>query len=208
MRMQFVLELLPDEGMALAPHGTASSQPRYLNCLGRWAAYGTELTPLLGWEDEASAQAACDTASLLRHSRIVASSLSGAHPRISAHVQRFHRHQTPALATPLPAQNTAFSRKAIDCVKTTVFSHAILAIENAPQDAKCRIESRWNRHIHTLFGGGSIVSASQFLTGKRAASAVQMICTGQYTPECPSSEDLIRKAMAMARKHPWNLPTP
>lgn len=207
VRLQFALEHLPEGSLqnnegALAPQ---AAQPRYLNTLGRWAAYGTDITPLLVWQDESSAHAACTAARVLRNCPgIVVSPLQNGGHRASAHTKTYSPSLAPALAAPLPAQNTAYTRKAADCIKTAVFSHAVLTLEAASGDAKSSLETLWNKHIHALFGGGSVVSASQFLTGKRACAAAEMIAKGHYSIAQEHVHREIMQAMAIASGHPWN----
>lgn len=181
---------------------------RYLDVYGRWVAQGTPMIPLLAWDSPDAAQAACATASSVRKGAIEVSTVAGGNFVPGNLLRLFAPTDAPALAGQLPRERITNTKLAADCHKMMVFTRAVLALHEAQDDtAKLHATALWNRIISQAFGGGSVVSASQFMAGRRAAHVISRYLCGSLVEddELPLSD--IARAVEIARTAPWNQST-
>lgn len=156
--------------------------PRLLNITGRWSASGSRAVPLLGWLDVAMASQAAARASSARSRAIeVVQAPSGAEGVIHGLSGPDH----PALLGYLPYAAAAAHGMAADVAKTMTFAGAVLSVFGSdvpgrPEDAAKEL----HRSMKAKFGGGSVVSAAQFLCGRRAHDVLWRVIEGEI--ECSS----------------------
>lgn len=181
---------------------------RYLDVYGRWVAHGTEQIPILAWENLEGAQAACSTASSMRKGELAVSTLGGHDYLPGKQLKLFCPANTPALAGQLPRERVSNAKLAADWHRTKVFTRAVLALqETTSEESKQVAVTQWNRIIWQAFGGGSVVSASQFLSGKRAANILDLLKSGSLIEDEELPIEDIERAIVIARSDHWNQPT-
>lgn len=205
MREYFVIEDCQVVSvLAPSPQQLSASTVFYLNSIGRWAASGSVVTPLLIWSDSQSAEAACFAARTLR-----------GNPGLRVGISAISRHQigqqaafyssaehASALAGDTSSVQPSSARIYLDFMKTALFSHALLDLNTAPD--KVITEDVWTKKIQQILGGGSLVSASQYLSGRRAAAVLNGFRDGQIALPDGLALDDIEQAVHIARQQPWN----
>lgn len=176
--------------LSLAGHQQAENEfanygvhhPRLLNVTGRWSAAGSRAVPLLGWLDEVVAtQAAARASSARSRAIVVVQAPSGAEGAIHGVNGTDHA----ALLGYLPYAAAAARCMDADVDKTMSFAGAVLSVFGAgvsgsPEDAAKEL----HRSMKVKFGGGSVVSAAQFLCGRRAHDVLCRVLEGEI--ECSS----------------------
>lgn len=185
-----------------APHA------RYLNAFGFWTASGSKLMPLLAWEDRTAAEAACAIAKGIRRCDVIVSTVGGTHQVPGDQLILYTPGHAQVLAGQLPRERVSSTKTASDWHRTKVFTGAVLELADAPDAAsKQAATTKWNKIIHATFSGGSVVSASQFLSGKRAAAIVELLRNGTLVEddELPIAD--IERAITIAKADSWNAPS-
>lgn len=174
--------------LSLVGHGQAENEfanygvhhPRLLNISGRWSAAGSRAVPLLGWLDERIANQAAARASGARSRAVeVVQAPSGAEGVIHGVSGPDHA----ALLGYLPYSAAAAHGMTADVGKTMAFAGAVLSVFGAdvsgrPEDAALEV----HRSMKAKFGGGSVVSAAQFLCGRKAHDVLCRVLEGEI--EC------------------------
>ncbi|SFF34829.1 hypothetical protein SAMN04489711_1474 [Paracidovorax wautersii] len=165
--------------------------------------------PLLAWEESAAAEAACTIARSIRKCDVIVSTVGGTHQVPGDQLILYSAsHHAQVLAGQLPRERVSSTKTASDWHRTKVFTGAVLELADAP-DAACKqaATTKWNKIIHATFAGGSVVSASQFLSGKRAAAIVELLRNGTLVEddELPIAD--IERAITIAKADSWNAPT-
>ena len=196
LQVYFVLEM-PAHGLALRSdlvHGGLNH--RYLNVTGRWSASGTPAVPLIAWQDHAEATKAADVASTARGRAVQVSSLSAQDPRAS---RPYSDSLSPALWSYLSYTETAAKKLEERRSKLMRNAAAVLAVANAP-DASSLVAANHQAttDLRTAYGGGSIVSAIQYLTGKDAADIIARVQDGELGCSEGLTPERLAQAMAIA----------
>lgn len=140
--------------------------PRLLNITGRWSASGSRVVPLLGWLSLEEATRAAQVASDAR-SRVVEVVEATSHDLGYIHGVNGSHHA--ALLGYLPYAAAAANGMVADIQKTMVYASAVLSIfgSDAP-GSPLEVAKPIHQSMKQQFGGGSVVSAAQFLCGRKA----------------------------------------
>jgi len=191
-----VLELV-DHGSALQANKIYGGQNhRYLNITGRWSGTGTDSVPLLNWGSLNSAQEAAETATIARGRKVNVSSLGR---QEATGFKPFEAKHQPALVGYLPYGSAAASKIEAERVKTMRYASAVFNVMNASENEDvhdlCKTETL---KIRSYFKGGSLVSASQYLTGKRAIDIAERVFDGELECDEGMSPEKLMFAMRMA----------
>lgn len=167
--------------------------PRLLNITGRWSATGSRVVPLLGWLSLEEATRAAQVASDAR-SRVVEVVEATSHDLGYIHGVSGSHHA--ALLGYLPYAAAAANGMVADIQKTMVYASAVLSIFGSDSPSSPPVEGAKiiHRSMKQQFGGGSVVSAAQFLCGRKAHDVLCRVLDEEI--ECAhgvaTRDDLIR----------------
>jgi hypothetical protein len=193
----FVLTL-PDHAGALrvqAIHGLRQS--RSLNVTGRWAAEGSKPVPLLTWGDADSASTAAGVAAEARGRTVIVTDVALDHP---AHFKMFSEAHRPALLGYLPYTEAAARKLEAERVKTMLYAIAVLTFAEAEtKEAKEVAAKQAARELARHYGGGSVLSAAQYLAGTRARDVLARVLDGELACDAEAATEDLVKACVMAR---------
>lgn len=186
-QMFFVLEM-KEHGLAKHYDQTFGGiNHRYLNVTGRWSTLSTVAVPLIAWTDHEEATSAAETASTARRRLIKVSNLSQVAHRP---FKIFSQPLRAALLGYLPYGETKKRKLELRRLKLMHYAKAVLAVYHAADQAGAETASRTaTSDLRKLYGGGSVISAMQYLAGKDAADVLarvldgELVCDEGQTPE-------------------------
>lgn len=173
---------------------------RYLNVTGRWSARGTKIVPLLAWRSHESAKKAAQKASDARQREISVSSLMSSRD-LSETMQYFSDTAAPALIGYLPYKATAAAKVEADRLKTMRYAAVLWRVCETEEEESEETIKQCNKELHEFCGGGSITSAVQFFTGKKAAQVIEGLLDGEL--EFSEGVSLSTIAAALAFANSW-----
>lgn len=193
----FLLQMV-DHGQAMnevAHYG--GFHVRFLNATGRWSATGSRAVPLLGWKDMAEAQGAASAASKAR-SRVI--DVAAVSDQDAGVVQGMSGHDVhAALSGYLPYAPAAAKAMAIEVDKTMQYASAVLAVLGPDCAIEPGLAARTvAQGLRSQFGGGSVVSAAQFLTGRKAYDVLSRVLEGEVPCAPGMSQHRLVLAFAIA----------
>lgn len=175
---QFIVLKLSDHGNARREdHLYGGWHRRFLNVTGRWSAAGTKEVPLIAWPDEGTAVQAANIASQARGRDVSVCSIG---PAAAAGFTLFGEALRSALLGYLPYSAAAARKLEAERLKTMRYAVAVLGTFDADgSDAIVESAHAAAVALHRQYGGGSVVSAAQYLTGKRAAHVIERVLDGE-----------------------------
>lgn len=184
---QFTVLQLSDHGNARREdHLYGGWHRRFLNAAGRWSSVGTKEVPLIAWPDEGTAAQAANIASQARGRDV---SVCWIGPAAAAGFTLFDEALRSALLGYLPYSAASARKLEAERLKTMRYAAAVLGTFDADgSDAIVESAHAAAVTLHRQYGGGSVVSAAQYLTGKRAAHVIEQVlddelaCSDGLTP--------------------------
>jgi hypothetical protein len=176
---------------------------RSLNVTGRWAAVGTKPVPLLTWSDADSATTAAGVASEARSRAVIVTEVSLDQPE---HFKMFSETQRPALLGYLPYNVAAASKLEAERVKTMLYAIALLTFAEAEtKEAKEAAAKQAAKELARHFGGGSVISAAQYLVGARAMDVLARVLDGELACDSGMTAAELLEAIVLASQVVGNL---
>lgn len=171
--------------LQLSDHGNARREDhlyggwhrRFLNVTGRWSAAGTKEVPLIAWPDEDTAAQAANIAAQARGRNVSVCSIG---PAAAAGFTPFGEALRSALLGYLPYSAAAARKLEAERLKTMRYAAAVLGtFDSVGSDAIVESAQAATVALQRHYGGGSVVSAAQYLTGKRAAHVIDRVLDGE-----------------------------
>lgn len=173
---------------------------RFMNVTGRWSAKGTRAVPLLAWSDGKEAEAAAIIASKARSRPVIVSSLGGDAFFADQFVAFDERHAAALAGNLLYA--TAAARKMEELrVKSLDFAGALLRVQRAAAGEKRDQASKSEGRVLQLAHRANVFSATQFLTGKKAAEILALLEAGELDTDDKLSVEELREAIHLAKSN-------
>lgn len=207
MPTQYLLLCLADHQLTSQEserHG--GSRDRYVRCLnigGRWAVHGTRQSPLLVWHtvQAGEAQAAAERSAKARGRPVVVLSRSDSGWVEGREIQVFTPAFEPALLGHTAQSEARARRLRTEVDKLEAFCLVVRQASAARNHAEfAEISRAAGKALHAKFGGGSIVSASAWLTGRKGQEALQSVLTGEVELGGPLSMQEIAETIALAQE--------
>jgi hypothetical protein len=193
---QFIVLEMVSHGNALRANEIYGGwNHRYLNVTGRWSSAGNPSVQLIVWPDTASASEAAQVATKARSKSVKVSTIGTTD---TAGLKFFSQEQHEALHGYLPYSAAATRKLEAERLKTMRYANVILTAIAANDDTDFLAVTRTEvSKLRELYKGGSIVSAAQYLTGKRAGNIIERVLDDELNcDEGMSPERLIKAALA------------
>lgn len=204
---QYLLLSLADHQSAsleVARHGR--SQSSYLRCLniaGRWAVHGTTQTPLLVWRSEqaSEARAAAERSTKARRRPVEVISRSDSGWEEGREIQLFTLACEPALLGYAAPSEAKARRLRVETDKLEAFCLVVRQASAATNHEEfVEISRAAGKALHAKFGGGSITSASAWLSGRKGREALQSVLAGEVELTGPLAIKEIVETAALAQE--------
>lgn len=201
-----LLSLTDHQSTSLESERHGGSHSSYLRCLnidGRWAVHGTRLSPLLVWHTSqaAEAQAAAERSTKARGRPIAVLSRSDSRWVEGREIQAFTPAFEPALLGHAAPSEAKARRLRTEADKLEAFCLVVRQASIAKNHAEfAEISRAAGKALHAKFGGGSITSASAWLTGRKGREALQSVLAGEVELGGPLSMQEIAETVALAQE--------
>jgi hypothetical protein len=156
--------------------------------------------PLIAWLVRDDATASAEVASKARRRAVKVSSIgAGAPPSFKI----FDQSLSGALLGYLPYAETAARKLEERRLKLMRNADAVLAVVGAADERAAATAGRdMTSNLRKLYGGGSIVSAMQYLAGKDAADILARVLDGELECSDGQTPERLAQAVAVARLNP------
>ncbi len=196
-QISFIVLELEAHGLALQADALYGGwNHRYLNVTGRWSARGSETVQLISWPDMASAAVAAEVASKARGRPVKVSSMGTISSNGEVDARGFSAYGDElhgALLGYLPYTGAAAANLEARRLKMMRYASAVwmLLSECAMKGTEAGVAASRSaaKGLHKQYGGGSVVSAIQYLAGKDADDLLgrvldgELQCSEGMTPE-------------------------
>lgn len=162
--------------------GSQDSYARCLNIAGRWAVHGTAHSPLLVWPSTQAgeAHAAAERSAKARGRTIEVLSRSDSGWTEGREIQLFTDAFEPALLGHAASSEAKTRRLRTETEKLEAFCLVVRKASAATNHEEfVEVSRAAAKALQAKFGGGSITSASEWLTGRKGQEALQSVLAGE-----------------------------
>jgi hypothetical protein len=177
---QFIVLEMASHGNALRANEIYGGwNHRYLNVTGRWSSAGNPSVQLVAWPDTASASEAAQVATKARGRSVGISTIGTLD---IASFKLFSQELHGALLRYLPYSAAANRKLEAERLKAMRYASSVLVANAAYNDKELLAATRAEvSKLREHYKGGSIVSAAQYLTGKRAEDVIKRVLDGELS---------------------------